>query len=260
MVRGGGLRRIDDEAVVLFGERVHARAGGEVVGRLRAAVQHDDQRERLPTIAAGDVELVNAASGLVPVGPRHELGAVGHDVARWRCRLRHLAQCRDGAGPVYPRERAAKRLGHLPAGRLLRLVGGAAADVGLGRLLGTRGRLGVCDLDCFGHYVNDRRSESGRRVGDVLKAVGGAIGRRCTSEQSLQERGRVGEPAGESEAGRLKHVRMHSVAHVQSFLCWETGQASSRGRPHPSPDWECRRRELMASGEAVTECGRRGRL
>ena len=43
----GGLRRIGDEAAVLLGERVHARAGGEVVGRLGAAVQHDDQRDRL---------------------------------------------------------------------------------------------------------------------------------------------------------------------------------------------------------------------
>ena len=61
-VRGRRLRRIDDETGVLFGERVHARAGGEVVGRLGAAVQHDDQRQRLPAIAAGDVELVGAAA------------------------------------------------------------------------------------------------------------------------------------------------------------------------------------------------------
>ena len=33
---------------MLLGERVHPRAGGEVVGRLGAAVQHDDQRQRLP--------------------------------------------------------------------------------------------------------------------------------------------------------------------------------------------------------------------
>ena len=42
-VGGSRLRRIDDEAALLLGERVHARAGGEVVGRLGTAVQHDDQ-------------------------------------------------------------------------------------------------------------------------------------------------------------------------------------------------------------------------
>ena len=38
---------------MLLGQRVHARAGGEVVGRLGAAVQHDDQRHRLAAVAAG---------------------------------------------------------------------------------------------------------------------------------------------------------------------------------------------------------------
>ena len=45
-VRRRVLRRIDDEAGALLGERVHPRAGREVVGRLGAAVQHDDQRAR----------------------------------------------------------------------------------------------------------------------------------------------------------------------------------------------------------------------
>ena len=41
-----GCAGIGDEEAVLLGERVHPRAGGEVVGRLGAAVQHDDQRHR----------------------------------------------------------------------------------------------------------------------------------------------------------------------------------------------------------------------
>src|SRR5260370_32393982 len=61
-VSGGGLRRIGDEAGVLFGECVHARAGGKVVRRLGATVQHNAQRECLPTITAGNVELVGAVS------------------------------------------------------------------------------------------------------------------------------------------------------------------------------------------------------
>src|ERR1700731_631769 len=56
---------------MLFGECVHARAGGKVVRRLGATVQHNDQRERLPTITAGNVELVGAASSSVAKQPRH---------------------------------------------------------------------------------------------------------------------------------------------------------------------------------------------
>lgn len=71
---------------MLFGERIHARTSSEVVWRLRAAVQHDDQGKRLATIAAWNVELVGAASGFVPVGPHDELFAVRHTVwcMRWR--------------------------------------------------------------------------------------------------------------------------------------------------------------------------------
>ena len=58
---------------MLFGQQVHARAGGEIVRRLGAAVQHDDQRQRLPAIAARHVELVGAAPGLIGVGPLQEL-------------------------------------------------------------------------------------------------------------------------------------------------------------------------------------------
>jgi hypothetical protein len=56
------LRRIGDQAAVLLGERVHPRAGGEVVGRLGAAVQHDDQRRRITPTGARDVELVPEAA------------------------------------------------------------------------------------------------------------------------------------------------------------------------------------------------------
>ena len=76
------LARIDDQAAMLLGERVHPRAGGEVVGRLGAAVQHDDQRHRLAAIGAGDVELVAAASGLAAEGPGHEPGALRQRLGR----------------------------------------------------------------------------------------------------------------------------------------------------------------------------------
>ena len=51
---------------MLLGGEVHARAGGEIVGRLRAAVQHDD--ERTPSLgitrAARNVELVGTRARL----------------------------------------------------------------------------------------------------------------------------------------------------------------------------------------------------
>jgi hypothetical protein len=40
----GGLRRIEHEAAMLVGQRIHAGPGGEIVGILRAAVQHHHQR------------------------------------------------------------------------------------------------------------------------------------------------------------------------------------------------------------------------
>ena len=41
--RGGGLGRISDQALMLFGKLVHAGTGREIVGVLRTPVKHDDQ-------------------------------------------------------------------------------------------------------------------------------------------------------------------------------------------------------------------------
>ena len=46
LIGSGGLLRIGDEAVLLFGQEVHPRAGREIFRRLSAAVKHDDQRKR----------------------------------------------------------------------------------------------------------------------------------------------------------------------------------------------------------------------
>ena len=53
---------------MLLREFVHLRPGSEVVGRLGTAVQHHDERERLASVAARNVELVRAAAGLVGIG------------------------------------------------------------------------------------------------------------------------------------------------------------------------------------------------
>ena len=103
------------EAAMLLGKRVHPRAGGEVVGRLGAAMQHDHQRQRLPVIAARHVELVVAAAGLIAVGSGEELGAVRQGV-----RCRH-------AGPANPPSPASRPL-PLSRSRKLR----SASGMGLG--------------------------------------------------------------------------------------------------------------------------------
>ena len=66
------LRRIGDEKRLLLRQLVHPRAGGKVVGRLGAAVQHHDERQRLSGVAARNVELVGPASGLIGIGALFE--------------------------------------------------------------------------------------------------------------------------------------------------------------------------------------------
>src|ERR1039457_2028566 len=51
------LLRVGHEEGVPLGQLVHPCAGREVVSGLRAAVQHHDQRDLLPGVAGGNVEL-----------------------------------------------------------------------------------------------------------------------------------------------------------------------------------------------------------
>src|SRR5207247_701653 len=70
-----GLGWIDHKAGLFLGDQVHARACGEIVRRLSAAVQHDDQGECLPLIAARDVELVLSRSCRIAVSRFNEPSA-----------------------------------------------------------------------------------------------------------------------------------------------------------------------------------------
>ena len=54
LIGSAGLLRIDDEAVPLFRKKIHPRAGREIVGRLSAAVKHDNQGKPLSLITARD--------------------------------------------------------------------------------------------------------------------------------------------------------------------------------------------------------------
>ncbi|HVL57997.1 MAG TPA: hypothetical protein VM491_15990 [Burkholderiaceae bacterium] len=56
-----------------FGELIHSGAGGEVVRRLRAAVQHHDQRRAVAGERSRDVQLVVAAALRPAIGSPQEL-------------------------------------------------------------------------------------------------------------------------------------------------------------------------------------------
>jgi hypothetical protein len=86
----GVLHGIGDEEGVHVCERVHAGTGGEIVGVLGTAVEHDDQGCRLPGVAARNVQLVGAGSGLICIGTLDVLsswrnnGRFGHAYLRLR--------------------------------------------------------------------------------------------------------------------------------------------------------------------------------
>ena len=145
---------------MLLGERVHPRAGGEVVGRLGATVQHDDQGNRLPMIATGDVELVNASAGLVAVGSYQE--TVRRPVRRRaRAPRRALGKaplCLARGGSVLTRSRKPRSTwrrcgwvvpGVRPDGRLLAPVPDASARCAM---------LGIGQLDRVRRQVDDARA------------------------------------------------------------------------------------------------------
>ena len=62
---------------MLLGQGIHARACGEVIGALRAAMQHDDQWAPARVLPARNVELVAPPSGSAGIGPAQVLSAVG---------------------------------------------------------------------------------------------------------------------------------------------------------------------------------------
>ena len=70
------LLGIGDEEALLFGQLVHPRAGGEILGRLGAAMQHHHQGKRLSAIGAGDVEPVGAPAGRIGIASLFEASAV----------------------------------------------------------------------------------------------------------------------------------------------------------------------------------------
>ena len=68
------LLGIRDEAPSLLGQDVHACTGREIIGRLRAPVQHHDQRQWLSAIGARNEELVATRTRRTGVRMLAELG------------------------------------------------------------------------------------------------------------------------------------------------------------------------------------------
>jgi hypothetical protein len=75
-VRTLRLDRIRDDAAVVLGERVHPGARREIVGVLRATVQHHEQWQRRARVATGHVEFIGALPRVVCIRPRTEMPTV----------------------------------------------------------------------------------------------------------------------------------------------------------------------------------------
>ncbi len=102
------LSRIGDDEAVLLGEAVHPRAQGEVVRVLRAAMQHDDQRQRAALRVAGDIDLVVPRTRFAGEGPR-EIGRPVRRRDRPRLgRSRHRAPVRRRSAGDRPDATASK--------------------------------------------------------------------------------------------------------------------------------------------------------
>src|SRR5438270_3065451 len=98
------LRGIGNDDPELFRRLIHARAGGEILRRLFAAVQHHHQRQRLSAVHAGQVQHVEARPGAADENapsetarprstPEEKPGAKSHCFSMWRNAItsRHFA-------------------------------------------------------------------------------------------------------------------------------------------------------------------------
>src|SRR3954464_12528846 len=257
-----GLSRVGDETAMLLGKRIHAGAGGEVVGRLGTAVQHHDQRHQLAGAAGGDVELVVTRSGRGGESCCFESSAFGQ-------RFGNGAQTGNAVEAAEPTtESADVETGrHVLGGEIaesfgetggrlgVELAGETGSGLGRSGLGGRAGRglwVGVVENDRL--HVDDggEPRASVRRFRNI-----------AALEQALDEGRRSHQIAGLGEAGCFGHPEGKSVGHVEIFPCLETDHAGSRGGAVPVSGfrvqavWRCRRlqaagrRYLMGSARAA---------
>ncbi len=206
-------------------------------------------------VAAGDVQLVGAAAGLVAVRGGQELPAVRHDVRRVRRRAPgQPANAGLGVAPFDPVEEAAQRLGHVRAGHCRRPAGRPGADPGAGRVPGVRPWLRIRQLDRVRRQVDDARDAPARRARGLAGRSRCSVRHRLTAQHALQERGGFGEPPGAGEAGRLEHVGVRYV-HFRCFLCLFGKTSGARGSRAASRS-RCWRNLTMGGGIPAASAGR----
>src|SRR6267143_344718 len=195
------LLGIENEALPLLGERVHAGAVRKVIGCLRATVQHDDEREPLFGVTRRDIELVGTCSGLIGIRPRHELARL--PVNHCRLRTRH-PRCGVASAPFTRKALEAEAFRYAVVRR--RLQWSRTAVRGLRDL-------DVLDVD----NVVTRAAVVVRRL-----AVGTLGGRRAVPKDALNER------SGFEQTARARQLRRCEEAGGYSF-----------GRSHdvPSQAW-----------------------
>ena len=173
-VRARRLRRVEHEEAFLLCERVHARAGREVVGVLRAAVQHHHQRQHPPSKPAGAKTL----KARVPAAP-----------------VKLLSTKRPAAGRVGATATAASAAS-APALRLRawRFRCGAAPELrGRGRRAHRRRR-----------RRTTRRCAQGRPSWRTRAGV---------RERALDRRGGLGEFAVPGESAGIEHLAQEGMLH-----------------------------------------------
>src|SRR4051794_17742864 len=246
-----GLSRVGDETAMLLGKRIHAGAGGEVVGRLGTAVQHHDQRHRLGAAVGGHIELVVTRSGRVGESCRFESSAFGQ-------RFGNGAQTGNAVEAAEPTTESvdvetgrhvlggeiAESFGETGGGLGVELAGETGSGLGGSGFGGRAGRglwVGVVENDRL--HVDDggEPRASVRRFRNI-----------AALEQALDEGRRSHQIAGLGEAGRFGHPEGKSVGHVEIFPGLETGHAGSRGGAVPVSGFRVQavwaRRRLQATG------------
>jgi hypothetical protein len=90
-IRRLSLCRIGDQECSLLSQMVHPRAGGKVIWRLGAAVQHHHKGQRLFFVATWNIELVPPNSLLI-----------GKDVLSKLCTIGQSNACAIHRGPSQP--------------------------------------------------------------------------------------------------------------------------------------------------------------
>ena len=246
---------------MLLRQQVHARAGGEVVGRLGAAVQHHHQRQGLPVEAARARTACRRGCrpGWRRIRPgtwRPPAGRSGVGVAS------PLSPSGPGPGPLAWKRstwRARRRKRSIGgASGMAAWAGGAIPPPGQGPMPVTAA-FGDCRRGAVTSTVSGVRSRTPALVERRRDGSGGEVAR-LAAQQALQQRGGFAEPAGLDEAGGGQQVgAAWGLVHGKhpGWRRARVGVASLTGLPRRGV--EKTGRVAAARAARITRCGRPGR-